>query len=82
MLKDKEQRDKLQAKLKEKGIPSMIYYPRGMHQQQAFKNIKCNNEDYNNTIEATQRVLSLPMHPYMTEEEIDLISTTIIKEIK
>ena len=39
LLKSKEERDMLQAKLKVKDIPSMIYYPRGMHQQQAFRNL-------------------------------------------
>ena len=80
LLKNKEERDMLQAKLKEKDIPSMIYYPRGMHQQQAFRNLNLRDEDYPNTVEATKRVLSLPMHPYMTEEDIEYICNTI-KEI-
>ena len=81
LLKDKEERDMLQTKLKEKDIPSMIYYPRGMHQQQAFKNLNLKDEDYLNTVEATKRVLSLPMHPYLTEEEVDYICSVITKEI-
>ena len=81
LLKSREERDMLQAKLNEKDIPSMIYYPRGMHQQQAFRNLKLNDEDYPNTVEATKRCLSLPMHPYMTEEEVDYICSVIIKEI-
>ena len=82
LLKSKEERDMLQAKLKEKDIPSMIYYPRGMHQQQAFRNLNLKDEDYPNAVEATKRVLSLPMHPYMTEEEIDYICSVITKELK
>lgn len=82
LLKSKEARDMLQAKLKEKDIPSMIYYPRGMHQQQAFRELNLKNEDYPNAVEATKRVLSLPMHPYMTEEEVDYICSVIIKELK
>ena len=82
LLKNKEERDMLQTQLKEKGIPSMIYYPRGMHQQQAFKNLNLNDEDYLNTVEATKRVLSLPMHPYMTEEEVDYICSVILKELR
>lgn len=80
LLKDKKERDNLQILLKEKGIPSMIYYPRGMHQQKAFKDLDLDENDYPNTIEATKRVLSLPMHPYITEEEIINICE-IIKEI-
>ena len=82
LLKNKEERDMLQAKLKENGIPSMIYYPRGMHQQQAFRNLNLNDEDYPNTVEATKRVLSLPMHPYMDEEDVEYICSVILKEIK
>lgn len=82
LLENKEERDMLQAKLKENGIPSMIYYPRGMHQQQAFRNLNLNDEDYLNTVEATKRVLSLPMHPYMNEEDVEYICSVILKEIK
>ena len=82
LLKNKEERDMLQAKLKANGIPSMIYYPRGMHQQQAFRNLNLNDEDYPNTVEATKRVLSLPMHPYMNEEDVEYICSAILKEIK
>ena len=60
----------------------MVYYPRGMHQQQAFKRLNLRDEDYPNAVEATKRVLSLPMHPYMTEEDVDYICSVIIKEIK
>ena len=81
LLKGKEERDRLQIKLKENGIPSMIYYPRGMHQQQAFKNLNLIDKDYPNTVEATKRCLSLPMHPYMDEEEVNYICSVILKEI-
>ena len=82
LLRNKEERDSLQLKLKENGIPSMIYYPRGMHQQQAFKSLQLDENDYPNTIEATKRVLSLPMHPYMEEEDVKYICSVILKEIK
>ena len=82
LLKSKEERDMLQIKLKENGIPSMIYYPRGMHQQQAFRNLNLDDENYPNAVEATKRVLSLPMHPYMNEEDVEYICSVILKEIK
>ena len=69
LVKDREHRAEIQKKLKEKGIPSMVYYPRGLHQQAAYQWMNLKDEDYPNTIEATNRVLSLPMHPYMKEEE-------------
>ncbi len=78
LLEDKETRDTLQKRLKEKGVPSMIYYPRGLHQQEAYKWMKLPDEWYPNTMEATRRVLSLPMHPYMTEEMVDLVASAVM----
>jgi len=71
LLENKTARDEMQKKLKQHGIPSMIYYPRGLHQQEAYRWMNLPDEWYPNSIAATQRVLSLPMHPYLREEEID-----------
>lgn len=73
LLENKETRNAMQKRLKEKGIPSMVYYPRGLHQQEAYKWMKLPDDWYPHTMEATRRVLSLPMHPYMTEEMVDLV---------
>lgn len=62
LLKSSEERAALQKALKEKEIPSMLYYPRGIHQQGAYQDRGLSDEDYLNTIEATKRILSLPMH--------------------
>lgn len=73
MLPNKAERDAMQKKLKEQGIPTMVYYPRGLHQQEAYKWMELSDEMYPSTILATQCVLSLPMHPYLTEEQVDFI---------
>lgn len=80
-LKNKEQRDRLQAVLKEHGIPSMIYYIKPMHKQTAFFNIEYNEEDLNVSNELCDIVLSLPMHPYLREEDVDIIVDTVLKQI-
>ena len=80
-LKDKAERDNLQALLKANDIPSMIYYPRGMHQQQVFKDMNLDTALYPNAAKATQTVLSLPMHPYMQEEDVELITNIILENI-
>lgn len=79
LLDSKAERDALQQKLKAAGIPSMIYYPRGLHQQQAYMWMNLSDELYPNTLKATQTVLSLPMHPYLDEETVDMIAKTIIE---
>lgn len=78
LLKNREERDTMQTKLKAQGIPSMIYYPRGLHQQEAYKWMKLEDSCYPNTIDATNRCLSLPMHPYMTKEMVDMVVNAII----
>lgn len=71
-LSSKEERDSLQAKLKEKGIPTMVYYPTPMSKQTAFKDNKKYIETPNSEI-LSQRVLSLPMHPYINNEDINSV---------
>lgn len=72
-LKDRETRDAVQAALKEKGIPSMVYYPKPMHCQQAFGIEGEYGFDCSNTEELCGTVLSLPMHPYLTDEDIKTV---------
>ncbi|MBQ6383210.1 MAG: DegT/DnrJ/EryC1/StrS family aminotransferase [Clostridia bacterium] len=79
LLENRETRDAMQAKLKAAGIPSMIYYPRGLHQQEAYKWMNLDDAMYPNTVEATNRVLSLPMHPYMKEEDVERICGELLR---
>lgn len=76
-LKDKEQRDGLQAYLKEQGIPSMVYYPNPMHLQTAYKDLRYQKGDFPVTEMLCDCVLSLPMHPYISEKEIEEVCDTI-----
>ncbi|MDR3246100.1 MAG: DegT/DnrJ/EryC1/StrS family aminotransferase [Prevotellaceae bacterium] len=62
-------RNKLQTFLKEKGIPSMVYYPLPMYKQNAFKQICKQGEDLVVAEKLSQTVLSLPIHTELTEEE-------------
>ncbi|WP_313957009.1 DegT/DnrJ/EryC1/StrS family aminotransferase [Bacillus sp. FJAT-22090] len=78
-LKGNEQRDGLQAKLKEYDIPSMVYYVKPMHKQDAFTYLDINDQDFEITNKLCDTVLSLPMHPYLSEEEVDKVCD-VIKE--
>ncbi len=79
LLECTEQRTELQAKLKENDVPSMVYYPRGLHQQEAYRDMNLSDDLYPNTIKATKTVLSLPMHPYLDEKTVDYITSIICK---
>ncbi len=62
-------RSSVQAQLKEAGIPSMIYYAKPMHLQGAFEGTDSADAECTVTEELCERVLSLPMHPYLTEKD-------------
>lgn len=68
----------LQAKLKEQGIPSMIYYKKPMHQQGAFAGTYSAVADCPVTDEICDTVLSLPLDPYKTEADVK----TVVEALK
>ena len=68
----------LQAKLKEQGIPSMIYYKKPMHQQGAFAGTYSAVADCPVTDEICETVLSLPLDPYKTEADVK----TVVEALK
>lgn len=81
-LPNKEVRDRLQAALKEKDIPTAIYYPIPMHRQTAFKYLDLNDNCCPESDGLADRVLSLPIHPYLSEEDQDFICDTIAAFMK
>ncbi len=78
-LESKEQRDALQAKLKENGIPSMVYYPTPMHGQTAYKNAGTSDKDCPVTTHLCETVLSLPIHPYISDVDIEKVCNLIVE---
>ncbi len=76
-LPSREKRDALQAALKAQDIPTMIYYPRGMHQQGAFSALAYNGECPNSE-RLCDTVLSLPMHPYLDEKTVDSVCQALL----
>ena len=78
-------RNALQAALKEAGIPSMIYYPKPMHQQTAFQNAQCIMHNAQLNCDVAERlcgtVLSLPMHPYIEPSDIESICSILIASL-
>lgn len=78
-LNDKKTRDDLQMWLKENGIPSMVYYQKPMHRQEAFDSKLYRDEDFPVTNRLSETVLSLPFHPFLKKDEIETISDLIVK---
>jgi dTDP-4-amino-4,6-dideoxygalactose transaminase len=69
LAKDEAHRAFLQKGLQEKGIPTMIYYPRPLHLQTAFAFLGYKEGDCPASEDCAVRTFSLPMHPYLTEEQ-------------
>ncbi len=73
-----ENRDVLSNHLKAKGIPTAVYYKIPLHLQRAFSYLGYRQGDMQVAEETANHILSLPMHPYLTEE----IQGEIVKELK
>jgi len=66
-----EERDSVQEKLKEKGIPTAVHYPVPLNKQPALKN----EGNYPEAEKASNKVMSLPMHPYLPkDEQLEVVS--------
>lgn len=82
ILETEEEREYLKEKLNENGIPTMVYYPIPLHKQIVYKEYNFNLEDLKVAEKLSKCVLSLPMHPYMTEEQVEQISNLVIKIVE
>jgi dTDP-4-amino-4,6-dideoxygalactose transaminase len=73
LAKDETHRAQLQAKLKEAGIPTAIYYPKPLHLQTAFKSLGYEEGDFPISEDFSGRIFSLPMHPYLSNSDQEII---------
>ncbi len=79
-LPSEEKRNALQAALKEAGIPSMVYYPKPMHEQTAFRHLTSYLIPHT-SVKLSQTVLSLPMHPYLEAADIEHVCSVLIASL-
>ena len=77
ILDSSSQREHLQKYLKEQGIPTMVYYPKPMHLQTAFAELGYQKGDFPVSESLCERVVSLPMHPYLDESDIHFVSNAV-----
>jgi dTDP-4-amino-4,6-dideoxygalactose transaminase len=74
-------RQRLQSGLKEAGVPTAVYYPKPLHLQTAFAHLEYREGDFPLSEDASRRIFSLPMHPYLKPEEQEKIAS-VIQRIK
>jgi dTDP-4-amino-4,6-dideoxygalactose transaminase len=78
---NKEVRSKLQEALKAKDIPTAIYYPIPMHRQTAFSHLDPKTNQCPMADHLADTVLSLPIHPYLSEEDQDMICSILTQTL-
>ena len=66
-------RDAVGAKMKEAGIPTAVYYPKCLHEQPIFAGCGYKWGDFPVSEKASREVLSLPMHPFLSESDQDQV---------
>lgn len=72
-------RDALQSYLNEREIPAMIYYPVPLHLQKAYSNLGYKEGDFPVSESLCTRVISLPMHTEMEEDQLEHILSSVTK---
>lgn len=68
-------RDDLREYLSSQGIPTAVHYPIPLSKQEAFSNLESSSNPVTENISA--KVISLPMHPFMTDEDITTVTNAI-----
>ena len=66
-------RDEFQEKLKFAGIPTAVHYPMSLHLQECFKYLGYKKGDFPISEIVSNEIMSLPMNPYISDEEIEYI---------
>jgi UDP-2-acetamido-2-deoxy-ribo-hexuluronate aminotransferase len=70
-------RDLLQAKLKEQGIPTAVHYPMPLHLQECFDYLGYKKGSFPIAEQISSEIMSLPMNPYLSDEEIEYIAKVL-----
>lgn len=79
LARNTQEREKILKHLSSKNIPTMVYYPTPQHELPVFKDLNTYDEKFENAIEYCARTFSLPMHPYLVNEEQDRIIESVLE---
>lgn len=72
-----DERDALAKFLADRGVPSIIYYPRPLHLQNVYEDLHYQEGSFPVAESVSQRILPLPMYPELTDEQVDFVIQTI-----
>lgn len=74
-------RDGVAERLRAEGVPTAVYYPRPLHRQTAYKEFPSAVSGLEISERLADEVLSLPMHPYLTEQDQDLVIAAVRRAV-
>jgi len=74
-----EDREAVLSQLKQQGVPTAVHYPVPLHLQPAFAELGYKDGDFPVSEAAAQRVISLPMGPYLSESDQQFVANTLIE---
>lgn len=77
-----EKRDEVQGKLKKLGVPTAVHYPVPLHLQPAFSCFGSSEGRCPVSEVASKKVMSLPMHPFLTEENMIAVTGSVLEVIR
>jgi UDP-2-acetamido-2-deoxy-ribo-hexuluronate aminotransferase len=75
------QRDEVAKKLKAEGVPTAVYYPKCLHEQPVFASCGSRVGDFPHAEKAAGEVLSLPMHPFLSDADQDRIVAALLRAV-
>jgi dTDP-4-amino-4,6-dideoxygalactose transaminase len=74
-----ERRDQVRQQLSERGVETGLHYPVPLHLQEAFRHLEQGPGSFPVTEHVAERLLSLPMYPHLTADQIDYVCDELIK---
>jgi UDP-2-acetamido-2-deoxy-ribo-hexuluronate aminotransferase len=77
-----ERREEFQESLKEAGVPTAVYYPKPLHLQTAYAGLGYGEGAFPESEKAAQNIVSLPMHPYLADSEIELVCSAVLRAMR
>lgn len=75
-------REYLRSKLKALGIPTAVHYPKPLHLQECLSYLGSKRGDYPISEQAAREVVSLPMNPFLSLDQIEYISTSVLEALR
>ena len=79
LVENNDSRDTIMSFLNNRGIPTAIYYPKPLHMQLAFKDIVYSDFQLHHSEDISNRIFSIPMHPYLSGDNIQIICDALIE---